>query len=58
MSTVVTDQAYDDDELLNVVFQRELEMHNEYGAELLASIEFSVLSKSSAPRFALGEKLY
>ena len=58
MWTIVKDEAYDDDEMLNAVFQRELEMHNDYGAELLASVEFNVLSESSARRLALGEKLY
>ena len=58
MWTVVKDEAYDDDEMLNAVFQRELEIHNDYGGELFASIEFNVLSESSARRFALGEKLY
>ena len=58
MWTVVKDEAYDDDEMLNAVFQRELEIHNDYGAELLASIEFNVLSESSARCFALGERLY
>lgn len=58
VSTIVTDEASDDDEMLNPVFQRELEIHNDYGAELLASVEFNVLSESLARRFALGERLY
>lgn len=58
MWTVMEDEAYDDDEMLNAVFQRELEIYNNYGGELLASVEFNVLSKSSARRFELGDKLY
>ena len=58
MWTVMEDEAYDDDEMLNAVFQRELEIHNNYGGELLASVEFNVLSESSARRFELGDKLY
>lgn len=58
MWTVVEDEAYDDDEMLNAVFQRELEMYNDYGGELLASVEFNVLSESSARRFELGNRLY
>ena len=58
MWTVMEDEAYDDDEMLNAVFQRELEIYNNYGGKLLASVEFNVLSESSARRFELGDKLY
>ena len=56
--TVVQDEAYDDDEKLSAVFQTELKLHSDYGGKLLASIEFHVLSESSARRLALGEQLY
>ncbi len=56
--TVVEDEAYDNDEMLGAVFERELEMCNDYGGELLAAVEFNVLSESSARCFELGNQLY
>lgn len=58
MWTIVEDGAYDDDETLNAVFQRELEIYDEYGGALLASVEFNVLSESSARGLELGSRLY
>ena len=52
--TVLVD---DDDATLDAVFQRELELHDDYG-ERLASVEFHVVSQEAARSLALGDAIY
>ena len=46
----------DDDATLDAVFQRELELHDDYGE--LASVEFHVVSQEAARSLALGDAIY
>ena len=57
MTRIWTVLVEDDDATLDAVFQRELELHDDYG-ERLASIEFHVVSQEAARSLALGDPIY
>lgn len=56
MPQIWTVLSKNDDATLAAVFERELELHDDYG-ERLASVEFYVVSQDAARLFALGEKI-
>ena len=57
MTRIWTVLVEDDDAALDAVFQRELELHDDYG-ERLASVEFHVVSQEVARSLALGDRIY
>lgn len=57
MTRIWTVLVEDDDATLDAVFQRELELHDDYG-ERLASIEFRVVSQEAARSLALDHPIY
>lgn len=57
MTRIWTVLVEDDDATLDAVFQRELELHDDYG-ERLASIEFHVVSQEAARSLALGNPIF
>ena len=57
MTRIWTVLVEDDDATLDAVFQRELELRDDYG-ERLASVEFHVVLQEAARSLALGEAVY
>ena len=57
MTRIWTVLVEDDDAALDAVFQRELDLHDDYG-ERLESVEFHVVSQEVARSLALGDPIY